>query len=124
VLEVNAELAQLDDCRSPPTDRVGRERQRERHPVLFAERLARAQDAVVTGVDSTVRPTASSRRMNSRTSFLIPGPGRPGRDQLASFGATAGRGDRRRPLLQPGVPSIRSVTTAGMALSGFDREAW
>src|SRR5919106_2560376 len=49
VLQVDAELAQLDDRRSAPADRVGRERQRERHPVRFAERLALAQDAVVPG---------------------------------------------------------------------------
>jgi hypothetical protein len=47
VLRIEAELAQLDDRGSAPADRVGRERQRERHPVRFAERLAVAQDAVV-----------------------------------------------------------------------------
>jgi hypothetical protein len=36
VLRVDAELAQLDDRRSAPPSRVGRERQRERHPVRFA----------------------------------------------------------------------------------------
>jgi hypothetical protein len=43
----DAELAELDDRRSTPADRVGRERQRERHPVRLAERLAVAQDVVV-----------------------------------------------------------------------------
>src|SRR6266508_4543466 len=47
VLQVDAEPAQLDDRRSAPADRVGRERQHERHPVRFAKRLAVAQDAVV-----------------------------------------------------------------------------
>jgi hypothetical protein len=47
VLEVGAELAELDDRRSTPADRVGRERQHERHPVRLAERLALAQDALV-----------------------------------------------------------------------------
>jgi hypothetical protein len=47
VLQVDAEPAQLDDRRSAPADRVGRERQHEGHPVRFAKRLALAQDAVV-----------------------------------------------------------------------------
>jgi hypothetical protein len=34
---------------APPADRVGRKRERERHPVRLPERLARAQDAVVAG---------------------------------------------------------------------------
>jgi hypothetical protein len=49
LLEVDAEFAQFDDCRSSPAGRVGREREREGHPVLFAERLAIAQDLVVAG---------------------------------------------------------------------------
>jgi hypothetical protein len=71
-LDADAELAQFNDRSSAPADRVGREWQRERHPVCLAQRLAVAEDAVGPGVGSTVRPTASSRRMNSRTSFLIP----------------------------------------------------
>jgi hypothetical protein len=47
VLQIDAELAELDDRRPTPADRVGRERQHERHPVRLAERLAVAQDAVV-----------------------------------------------------------------------------
>jgi hypothetical protein len=47
VLQIDAELAELDDRRSAPANRVRRERQHERHPVLLAERLAVAQDAVV-----------------------------------------------------------------------------
>jgi hypothetical protein len=42
-----AELPKLDDRGSAPADRVGRERQRERHPVRLVQRLAVAQDAVV-----------------------------------------------------------------------------
>ena len=47
MLEVDAQLAQFDDRRSAPADRVGRERQHERHPIRFAEGLAVAQDAIV-----------------------------------------------------------------------------
>src|SRR5512132_386449 len=47
VLQTDAELAQLDDGRSAPAGCVGREGQHERHPVLFPERLAVAEDAVV-----------------------------------------------------------------------------
>jgi hypothetical protein len=47
VLPIDAERAQLNDRRSAPTDRVGRERQRKRHPVLFTQRLVLAQDTVV-----------------------------------------------------------------------------
>jgi chorismate mutase len=43
VLQIDAELAELDDRRSTPADRVGRERQRERHPIRLSERLAFAQ---------------------------------------------------------------------------------
>src|SRR4051794_398686 len=46
-LQVDAELAEFEDRCSAPADRVGKIRQRERHPVRFAERLALAQDAVV-----------------------------------------------------------------------------
>ena len=42
-----AELAEFDDGSSAPADRVGRERQRERHSVRLAQRLAVAHDAVV-----------------------------------------------------------------------------
>jgi hypothetical protein len=42
-------------------DRVGRKRQRERHPVCFAERLAVAQDAVV-----------ARRRLDSEADGLEP----------------------------------------------------
>jgi hypothetical protein len=47
--EIDAELAEFDDRRSAPADRVGRERQGERHPVCLAQGLAVAQDAVVPG---------------------------------------------------------------------------
>jgi hypothetical protein len=46
-LEVDAELTQLDDRRHTPADRVGREREHERHPVRLAKRLAITQDAEV-----------------------------------------------------------------------------
>jgi hypothetical protein len=49
--------------------------------------------------------------------------GRLDADQLAASVPTAGRGDHRRSLWRPCVPSIPSVTTAAMALTGFDREA-
>jgi hypothetical protein len=48
-LQVDAELAQFDDRRSAPADRVGRERERERHPVLLPQRLPVAQHLVVAG---------------------------------------------------------------------------
>jgi hypothetical protein len=47
MLDVDAELAKFDDRRSTPADRVRRERQREGHPVRFAERLAVAHHAVM-----------------------------------------------------------------------------
>jgi transaldolase len=40
VLQIDTELAAFDDRRSAPADRVGRERQRERHPVRLAQRFA------------------------------------------------------------------------------------
>src|SRR5262249_33917458 len=61
---------------STPADRVGRKRQRERHPVRLAERLSVAQDAVVArrrldreaggfepaeGVAHVLRPSVSWR---------------------------------------------------------------
>jgi hypothetical protein len=46
-LQIDAELAEFDDRCSAPADRVGRERECERHPVRFSQRLAVAQDAVV-----------------------------------------------------------------------------
>src|SRR4029453_9485618 len=46
-LQVDAELPEFDHRGSAPPDRVGRERQHERHSVRLAERLAVAQDAVV-----------------------------------------------------------------------------
>src|SRR5439155_3961532 len=49
VLGLDAELAEFDDRRSTPADHVGRERQRERHPVRLAQHFAVAQDAVVPG---------------------------------------------------------------------------
>jgi hypothetical protein len=47
VLDVDAQLAQVDDGGSTPPDRVGGERQHEGHPVGSPERLAVAQDAVM-----------------------------------------------------------------------------
>src|SRR5919204_5136722 len=49
LLEVDAELAELDDRGSAPADRVGREWQHERHPIRLAERFAVTQHAVVPG---------------------------------------------------------------------------
>jgi hypothetical protein len=46
-LQVDANLAQFDDRRAAPSNRVGRKRQHERHSVLLSERLPVAQDAVV-----------------------------------------------------------------------------
>jgi len=46
-LEVYAELAQFNDCRSAPADRVRGEGQHEGHPVLLPERPTVAQDAIV-----------------------------------------------------------------------------
>ena len=46
-LELDAELAELDDRGSSPSGRVGRERQHERHAVGLSKRLAVAQHAVV-----------------------------------------------------------------------------
>ena len=48
-LEIDAELAQFDDCRPAPADRVRRKRERDGHPILLAERLAVAEDVVVPG---------------------------------------------------------------------------
>src|SRR5919198_6027355 len=47
VLRIDSELAEFDDRRTAPADGVGRERQRERHPIRLAQRLAVAQHAVV-----------------------------------------------------------------------------
>src|SRR5918995_1081480 len=78
LLQVDAELAQLDDRRSAPADRVGRERQRERHPVRFAERLALAQDAVVPGrrLDGEAERLEAADELANVLPHL--GPGRPG----------------------------------------------
>jgi hypothetical protein len=48
-LDLDAELAQVDERRSAPPSRVRRERQREGHPVGLAKRLAVAEDAIVPG---------------------------------------------------------------------------
>src|ERR671914_1027502 len=79
LLEVDAELAQFDDRRSAPADRVRRERQRERHPVRFAERLALAQDAVVPRrrLDREAERLEAADELANVLPHL--GPGSPGR---------------------------------------------
>ena len=102
LLQVDAELAQLDDRRSAPADRVGRERQRERHPVRLAQRLALAQDAVVP----RRRLDREADRLEAADEFanVFPhlGPGAP-EDQLASFGCDRGRGHHGTPLCDAAV---------------------
>jgi hypothetical protein len=86
VLEVDAELPQLDDRCPAPTGRVGRERQHERHPIRLAKLLAVAQDTVVPrgrldrealGLESpdelaNVLPHLGH---GARTRISLPGPG-------------------------------------------------
>jgi hypothetical protein len=56
-------------------------------------------------------PTASSRRMNSRTSFLI-SVRSPDEGQLASFGFDRRIFETASTPLEAGGPSIRSLTAA------------
>jgi hypothetical protein len=78
VLQVDPELAQLDDRRAAPADRVGRKRQRERLPFALRSGLP-ARNAVVPGrrLDREADGLKASDEL--ATAFLILGPGSPAR---------------------------------------------
>jgi hypothetical protein len=84
----DTELAQFDDCRSAPADRVRGERQRERHPVRLPAGLAIAQDAAVPG--RRLDHEADRFQPADELANVLPhlGPD-PDEKQLASFVSTA-----------------------------------
>jgi hypothetical protein len=88
VLKIDAELAEFHDRRSPPPDGVGRERQRERHPVRFAERLTIAQYAVVPGrrfdrEALCLEPSDELANVLPHSCLIVGGANEPGRRQAA-----------------------------------------